>query len=207
MCTPSKDQALHQCRCFDHGMTCFGAVRNMPCPTIHHDLLEYLLSQMIFKVSTNNKEIREMGASATPNPMSEASHTGTNPPSMQPKRRPQGRPKKKRPMWKRSCAPSLSPPHVQLSEEDDINTDSESNTGARDLWDPHAGLKPSERDDLASDGSIKVEDDLPPEGDEEVLAAMVNMMVDLEEHEDGEWLPPRLRKRVKARKKGIISSA
>ena len=68
-------------------------------------------------------------------------------------------------------------------------------------------MKPSERDDLASDGSIKVEDDLPPEGDEEVSAAMVNIMVDLEEHEDGEWLPPRLRKRVKARKKGIISSA
>jgi hypothetical protein len=75
------------------------------------------------------------------------------------------------------------------------------------LWDPHAGLKPSERDNLASDASIEVEDDLPLRGDEEVSAAMVNMMVDLEEHEDGEWLPPRLCKRVKARKKGIISSA
>jgi hypothetical protein len=53
-------------------------------------------------------------------------------------------------------------------------------------------LKPSERDDLASDASIKVEDDLPLGGDEEVSAAMVNMMVDLEECEDGEWLPPRL---------------
>jgi len=52
---------------------------------IHHNLLEYLLSQMIFEVSINNKEIREMGASATPNLMSKASHTGTNPPSMQPK--------------------------------------------------------------------------------------------------------------------------
>jgi hypothetical protein len=49
----------------------------------------------------------------------------------------------------------------------------------RNLWDPHAGLKPSERDDLASDASIKVEDDLPPGGDEEVSAAMVNMMVDV----------------------------
>jgi hypothetical protein len=66
-------------------MTCFGAIGNMPCPTIHHNLLEYLLSQMIFEVSINNEEIREMGASTTPNPMSEASHTGTNPPSMQPK--------------------------------------------------------------------------------------------------------------------------
>ena len=68
-------------------------------------------------------------------------------------------------------------------------------------------MKPLERDDLASDASIEVEDDLPPGGDKEVSAAMVNMMVDLEEHEDGEWLPPRLHKRVKARKKGIISSA
>ena len=44
MCAPSKDQALHQCGCFDDGMTCFGAIGNMPCLMIHHDLLEYLLS-------------------------------------------------------------------------------------------------------------------------------------------------------------------
>ncbi len=100
MCAPSKDQALHQCRCFDRRITCFGAIGNMPCLTIHHDLLEYLLSQMIFEVSINNEEIREMGASATPNPMSKASHTGTNPPFMQPKCQPQGHPKKKRPAWK-----------------------------------------------------------------------------------------------------------
>jgi hypothetical protein len=68
-------------------------------------------------------------------------------------------------------------------------------------------LKPLERDNLASDAGIKVEDDPPPGGDEEVSAAMVNMMVDLEERKDGEWLPLRLCKRVKARKKGIISSA
>ena len=68
-------------------------------------------------------------------------------------------------------------------------------------------MKPSERDNLALDTSIKVEDDLPPGGDEEVSAAMVNMMVDLKECEDGEWLPPRLRKKIKARKIGIISSA
>jgi hypothetical protein len=52
-----------------------------------------------------------------------------------------------------------------------------------------------------------MEDDLPPGGDKEVSTAMVNMMVDLEEREDGEWLPPRLRKKIKARKIGIISSA
>ena len=68
-------------------------------------------------------------------------------------------------------------------------------------------MKPSERDDCASDANIEMEDDLPPGGDKEVSTAMVNMMVDLEEREDGEWLPPRLRKKIKARKIGIISSA
>jgi hypothetical protein len=68
-------------------------------------------------------------------------------------------------------------------------------------------LKPSEKDDRASDADIEMEDDLPPGGDEEVSIAMVNMTVDLEERDDGEWLPPGLRKRMKARKKGIISSA
>ena len=43
------------CRCFNHCMTCFGAVGNMPCPMIYHDLLEYLFSQMIFDASINRK--------------------------------------------------------------------------------------------------------------------------------------------------------
>jgi len=68
-------------------------------------------------------------------------------------------------------------------------------------------LKPLERDNCASDANIEMEDDLPPGGDKEVSTAMVNMMVDLEEHEDGEWLPLRLQKKIKARKIGIISSA
>jgi hypothetical protein len=144
-----------------------------------------------------------MGASATLTMMS-SHHTGTDPPSaMQPQHQPRGRPKKKRVAWKRSHAPSPSPPHVQLSEDGD----SESDTSAQELWDPHASLKPSERDDCASDANIKMEDDLPPGGDKEVSTAMVKMMVDLEECEDGEWLPPRLRKKIKARKIGIISSA
>jgi len=104
-------------------------------------------------------------------------------------------------------APSPSPPCIQLSEEDDINTDSESDTGTRELWDPHAGLKPSERDDRASDAEIEIEDDLPPGGDQEVSTAMVNMMIGLEERDDGEWLPPSLRKKIKPRKTGMISSA
>jgi hypothetical protein len=126
---------------------------------------------------------------------------------MQPQRRPRGRPKKKRAARKRSRAPSPSPPRVQLSEADSINTDSESDTGALDLWDPHAGLKPSELDGCASDADVEMEDDLPSGGDREVSASMVNMMVDLEERDDGEWLPPRLRKKIEARKTGIISPA
>ncbi len=65
MRAPPKDWALHQCGCFDREGTCFGAVGHMPCLTIHN-LLEYLLSQ-IFEVSIDGKEIREMGASMTPN--------------------------------------------------------------------------------------------------------------------------------------------
>jgi hypothetical protein len=53
-------------------------------------------------------------------------------------------------------------------------------------------LNQSERDDCALDANIEMEDNLPPEGDKEVSTAMVNIMVDLEEHKDGEWLPPRL---------------
>ena len=68
-------------------------------------------------------------------------------------------------------------------------------------------MNPSERDNCASDAEIEVEDVLPPRGDNKVSTAIVNMMVDLEEREDGEWLPPRLRKKIKARKKGNISSA
>jgi len=51
---------------------------------------------------------------------------------------------------------------------------------------------------------MKMEEDLLP-GGEEVCASMVEMMVDLEQHNDGEWLPPRLQKRT-TRKTGMISS-
>jgi hypothetical protein len=38
---------------------------------------------------------------------------------------------------------------------------------------------------------MEMEEDLPP-GGEEVHTSMVEMMVDLEQRNDGEWLPPRL---------------
>src|SRR6266851_9381241 len=105
----------------------------------------------------------------------------------------QGHPRnKKSAAQKQLRAPSPSLPHVQISEVDGINTDSESDTGALDLWDPHASLKPLVVDDWASDADVELEDDLSPGGDKKVSASMVNMMADLEEREGGEWLPPRV---------------
>jgi hypothetical protein len=104
----------------------------------------------------------------------------------------------------RSWAPSPSPSHIQ-PELDDIDNDSEeSDTGAPELWDPHASLKPLGLDGHVSDADMEMEEDLPP-GGEEVCAFMVKMMVNLEQHDNGEWLPPRLRKRT-TRKTGMISS-
>jgi hypothetical protein len=116
-----------------------------------------------------------------------------NPPSsMQPQHRPRGCLKKKRAAWKQLHAPSPSPPYVQLSKADSINIDSESDIGMLDLWDPHASLKPSKLDGCALDADVEMKDNLPSRGDWEVSTFMVNMMVNLEERDDGEWLPPRL---------------
>ena len=83
----------------------------------------------------------------------------------------------------------------------------ESDTSAPKLWDPYASLKPLRKDDLASDVNIEIEGDLLPRGEKEVHAPLVDIMVNLEQHGDGEWLPPRLGKNVAARKIGMISSA
>ena len=86
--------------------------------------------------------------------------------------------------------------------------DAESDTGTPDLWDPHAGLKPSELDGCASDADVELESELPPGGEEEMNAAMVDLMIDLEGDErDEEWLPPREKRKLMARKKGMISFA
>ncbi len=75
-----------------------------------------------------------------------------------------------------SWAPSPSPSCIQCPELDDINNDSdESDTGAPELWDPHAGLKLSELDGHVSDANMEMEEDLPPGGEEEVRASMVEM--------------------------------
>ena len=109
------------------------------------------------------------------------------------------------PSLSRSWAPSPSPSHIQPKLDDIDNDSEESDTGAPELWDPHAGLKTLVFDGLVSVANMEMDVDLPTGGEEEVRASMVEMMVDLEQHDDGEWLPPRLRKRT-TRKTGMISS-
>jgi hypothetical protein len=53
-------------------------------------------------------------------------------------------------------------------------------------------LKPLRKDDLALDVDIEIEGDLPSGGEKEVHTPLVDMMVDLEQRGDGEWLSPRL---------------
>jgi hypothetical protein len=48
-------------------------------------------------------------------------------------------------------------------------------------------MKPSQLDDFASDGELKMEDELPYGGIIKESDPMVNMMADL--GDDGKWLP------------------
>jgi len=128
---------------------------------------------------------------------------------MQPQRRPRGRPRKKRKTKKdqarreRSNAPSPSPPRACPLENVD-DDDDPSDTGNPELWDPHAGLKPSRLDGCASDGEVEIEDDLPYGGARELNGAMVDMMLDLGDYDerDLDWLPPKEQRKLEARKKG-----
>ena len=131
---------------------------------------------------------------------------------MQPKRQSRGHPPKRRRVEKQvqeqPRARSPGPSRLRPNESDGVDVDAESDTGAPDLWDPHAGLKPSELDGCASDADVELESELPPGGEEEMNAAMVNLMIDLEGDErDEEWLPPREKRKLMARKKGMISFA
>jgi hypothetical protein len=132
----------------------------------------------------------------SPSPSHAPSPSPSRAPSLSPSRAPSP---------SRSWAPSPSPSRSQPELDDIDNNSEESDTGAPKLWDPHAGLKPLKLDGHVSDADIEMEEDLPPGGEKEVRASMVEMMVDLEQRDDGEWLPPRLRKRT-TRKTGMISS-
>jgi hypothetical protein len=75
-----------------------------------------------------------------------------------------------------------------------------------EVWDSDTGLKPMQSDGYESDESMEL-DDLPPEGgDVEIQTAMAEMMVELEDCDlsDFEWLPPRERKKIVAKKIGMI---
>ena len=89
-------------------------------------------------------------------------------------------------------------------ENVDDDNDNPSDTGDPKLWDPHAGLKPSQLDGRASDGEVEIEDDLPYEGAKELNGVMIDMMLDLGDYDkcDREWLPPKEWKKLVARKKG-----
>jgi hypothetical protein len=159
---------------------------------------------------------------------------------MQPQRKPQGRPRKKRKVKElaqntQSHAPGPSPPRswpsddiqpardaeaVDLEASSDVESsgvvqdssdvnDCESDTGDPKTWDPHAGLKPSYLDDVASDGDEVEIEDRPFGRVSEVVDSMVDMLIDLNDDDprDLEWLPPKQRRRLTARKKGAISSS
>jgi hypothetical protein len=63
-------------------------------------------------------------------------------------------------------------------------------------------LKPSAEDGDASDGEVDVDDDLPYGAAFEVNNAMVDMIVDLENKGDLDWLPFAERRKLETKKKG-----
>jgi hypothetical protein len=105
----------------------------------------------------------------------------------------------------RSGAPSPGPSCAERLDGIDEGDNDPSDTGDPELRDPHTGLKPQPpADDLASDGEVEIEEDLPYGGEREVNGAMVDMMVELSDcdERDAEWLPAKERWRLEARKKG-----
>src|SRR5216683_1859607 len=104
-------------------------------------------------------------------------------------------------------AQSPGPSCLRPAELDGVDVDSESDTGVPDSWDPYVGLKPSELDGCTLDAGVEMESELPPGGEKEVNAAMVNLMINLKgcDERDEEWLPLREKRKLMARKKGMIS--
>jgi hypothetical protein len=78
----------------------------------------------------------------------------------------------------------------------------QSDTGPREKWDPHAGLKLSRWDGKASDGELDFEDNLPSGAMFEMNDVMVKMVAELEDAQDPDWLLTAERKKVAAREKG-----
>jgi hypothetical protein len=77
------------------------------------------------------------------------------------------------------------------------------------LWDPHAGMKPLPLDERELDASDEIEDTLPYGAFRAIQSSMVDMMVELDDKDawDIDWLPPRERRKLEARKKGVVNHA
>jgi hypothetical protein len=134
------------------------------------------------------------------------------PPSqMNPKTHHWGCPWKKRRSKEQGLAEQAQAPcpRSRSRNSDDADADTDDDTGTHELWDPHAGLKPSPLDDCASDANIEMENDLPYGADTELNSAMVDMIIDLDDGNewDLEWLPLREWSKLDARKTGLISFA
>ena len=97
---------------------------------------------------------------------------------------------------------------AKVIDLNDVQVDKQPITGDPRMWDPHAGMKPSELDNCGSDGEVELKDKLSDEGDVEVNGPMVDMMVDLSDCDawDLEWLPPNKQRKLAARKKGMVIS-
>ncbi len=117
------------------------------------------------------------------------------------------------PKHEQSQVPSPSPSHACPLGDADNNDDNPLNLDAEDtpgLWELHVGLKPLllPEDRETSDDKGEIKDDLSYGVDKEVNSTMINMMVELGDHDehDVEWLPAKEQKIIKARKKGVVSS-
>jgi len=91
-------------------------------------------------------------------------------------------------------------------DDDPLDLDAEDTPGLQEL---HVGLKPLPlpEDGEALDSEGEIEDDLPYGADKEVNSTMINMMVELGDHDerDMEWLPAKEWKIINTRKKGVVS--
>lgn len=127
---------------------------------------------------------------------------------MKPTNRPRGRPRKKRKekgLAEQAQAPT---PRLSCSQPSD-GADTDDDTGAPDVWDPHTGLKPSALDGCASDADVEMEESVPYEAQSEVSGIMVDMMVGLDDGDaqDADWLPSKEQIKLNARNTGMISAA
>lgn len=117
---------------------------------------------------------------------------------MQPAPRPRGRPPKRR----KQAAQAAT------VEEDDFDADADVEELC--LQDLHAGMKPSPLDDDVSEDEegFDLDKPLPMDGDAEVHESMVDMFESLEgdDPRDFDWLPAKERKKIQARKTGMIYS-